>query len=619
MVHRYSLLIFNSAVLLLLGFSVSFANDNILVGENAPELDRYAAAQLQDMLARLSDDSSLEDGIVFLIGNPETNPAIPKSSWPKVSEQGIVLKATSHNGKPALIVGGGSPAATLWSVYELGYRQGIRYMLREDIYPDKPTPLNFNNLDLVIEPNLSERIWHLDLKSPLGPSSWPLTDQKHLLLQLAKKKFNHLFISVYPWQPFVQYQSQGIQKKTATLWRGEQFPIPRDAPGRTAFGTAKKFDNPDFADKTSYTEKIQAGQTQLQGIIDTAHQYGLKVSLIISPLAFPPEFADLSHTQLANTKIKAYTNTYPNLDRLYLKFPKQNEQAELVWQVISQQLGKENPQRAIFIEGLESKRISPPPPSVIQEILSLTPQVTIFTHSQNTSGILSQSFSPRLESSLNKIRQQEWRGFSTNFQMITEHDPDSFFLARNSWDKSITAHDAHNDLLATITGSQSVADRLWLAFGHIEKATQLIESNDPTLAQLAPNMLLKHYQPSPEPKWWTELNESYTQAMIELYRSHDAAAPGSRPLLFYWAKRSEYVLEYLSCVKSLRAAGIAKSSGDSEAAIEQLETAIEQLYNALDTLGDVARDQGDRGLIAVLNAYAYRPLMVEYEKLLSEE
>ena len=37
--------------------------------------------------------------------------------------------------------------------------------------------------------------------------------------------------------------------------------------------------------------------------------------------------------------------------------------------------------------------------------------------------------------------------------------------------------------------------------------------------------------------------------------------------------------------------------------------------NAIDTLSDVARDQSDRGLIAVLINFAYRPLVAEYEKL----
>lgn len=70
---------------------------------------------------------------------------------------------------------------------------------------------------------------------------------------------------------------------------------------------------------------------------------------------------------------------------------------------------------------------------------------------------------------------------------------------------------------------------------------------------------------------------------------------------------------------AVRDAAIARQAGDLEAAVEHLETAVDQLDNAIDTLSDVVRDQSDRGLIAVLNAYAYRPLVVEYETQLSEE
>ena len=55
------------------------------------------------------------------------------------------------------------------------------------------------------------------------------------------------------------------------------------------------------------------------------------------------------------------------------------------------------------------------------------------------------------------------------------------------------------------------------------------------------------------------------------------------------------------------------------AAIEQYEIAMEKLYNAIDTLSDVVQDQGDRGLIAVLNKFAFEPLKETYEKVLDEE
>ena len=43
------------------------------------------------------------------------------------------------------------------------------------------------------------------------------------------------------------------------------------------------------------------------------------------------------------------------------------------------------------------------------------------------------------------------------------------------------------------------------------------------------------------------------------------------------------------------------------------------MYNAIDTLSDVVNDHSDRGLIAVLNAYGYRPILAEYEKVLDQE
>ena len=48
------------------------------------------------------------------------------------------------------------------------------------------------------------------------------------------------------------------------------------------------------------------------------------------------------------------------------------------------------------------------------------------------------------------------------------------------------------------------------------------------------------------------------------------------------------------------------------------EPAIDQLNGALTSLAAVAQGQSDRGLIATLANFAYRPLVAEYEKLLEE-
>ena len=77
--------------------------------------------------------------------------------------------------------------------------------------------------------------WRTIDSSPIGLESWGLADQKRLLHQLAKLKFNRVVLSVHPWQPFVHYEFKGVKKQTALLFQGKRFPVDGDTPGRDAF------------------------------------------------------------------------------------------------------------------------------------------------------------------------------------------------------------------------------------------------------------------------------------------------------------------------------------------------------------------------------------------------
>ena len=52
---------------------------------------------------------------------------------------------------PILIVGGGSPRATIWAVYELVERWGVRYLLDHDALPAK-SKFRMPKLNVVMEP-----------------------------------------------------------------------------------------------------------------------------------------------------------------------------------------------------------------------------------------------------------------------------------------------------------------------------------------------------------------------------------------------------------------------------------------------------------------------------------
>ena len=157
--------------------------------------------------------------------------------------------------------------------------------------------------------------------------------------------------------------------------------------------------------------------------------------------------------------------------------------------------------------------------------------------------MLSQSAARRAGRLAEGLRGAQWDGFCVRTAMLAEMDPAIHMLSRMAWDRGSTARTAHDALFVTTTGKQAAADRLWLAFGHLEEAAELIAAQPGEFAPAARGLLARHSQKQPAPEWWTKLNEHYTQAMVEFYRSHDSAHPRARKRLFYWAKRGEYVLE----------------------------------------------------------------------------
>ena len=119
---------------------------SIVLGPEAPDLEVFAAHELVRYLrelygirSELVRDLGTGTGLSILLGNPQTNPSFHQiadhHTWPRVSDQGIVLKRVSAGDRQLLILGGGSPAATLWAVYELVERSGVRFLLEKDVFP----------------------------------------------------------------------------------------------------------------------------------------------------------------------------------------------------------------------------------------------------------------------------------------------------------------------------------------------------------------------------------------------------------------------------------------------------------------------------------------------------
>lgn len=706
----------------------------VVAAADAPGLEQLAARELAGQFRRLFDGSDVvvtavvppQSKYAVLIGSPATNPAVRAAlagQWPKVTDQGIVLKSLDADGRQTLIVGGGSPVATLWAAYELGHRLGVRYLFRGDIFPQHTQPLRLTGQDVVMEPELRTRTWRTINDFASGPESWGLADHTKLLRQLAKMKFNQVMLSVYPWHPYVSYEFGGVRKETAVLWWGNQFRVDGDTVGKKVFRGAQLFQNPDFAGAVTPTEMAAAGTRQMRGLIDAAHELGMSVGVSISPLEFPREFQpvlpgsktgtglgqltivpgpeqrpdDPRLRKLVATMISAWKETYPALDRLYLtlpEFPEWDQHAEDAFRMLQaegaladvtlDQLVAAAAGRKLVAGGARGElavrgnlvalaffrslfadqqllsrpdgrsldlvitsvdpglfpmldQVVPPGAGTLnfidytarrsvehRELLSQVPasrvrSQLILTLADDNVGILPQSSLQSLGTLLDDLKQNRWDGFSTRYWELTEHDTAVYFLSRAAWQSPLTARGALTELWTTATGNASAADRLWLAWEALENATNLIDQNDPGFAFPVPGMLMKHYTSDPLPEWWQPVTDAYTQYMTELYRANSAIEGDAKPVLFYYAKRSEYVLFYLDAVKAVRLSAIASKAGDKEQALQQLELAVENIYNGITALADVAVDQSDRGLVAVLNEYAYRPLLQELERLSNAE
>lgn len=616
----------------------------VIHGPEAAPLEKLAASELADILGRVFDDVEIRSGSVvarragtiLFVGNPDTNPGIARNDfgWPKVTDQGLAIVSKSEQKLHA--VGGGSPAATLWAVYELGHRLGVRYLLRGDIDPLNKRPFDLSDIEFTIEPQVRQRGWETIGAGAHSFESWGLADHQRVIRQLAKMKFNHLILKIEPWHPFLQYDFEGVTKTTGTFWYGRKYPLTGDVVGKKAFGGAKFFSHPTVANADSPAERNAAQQRFLTSLIDSARSYGMSVSVQLRRSRFAPEFAKVlkgssskpgqllsvspANLQkpardaqlLFSTRMKSCFETYPSVDQVsWLKARSATRRFGIVASAKREAAETIKPNLERDRTVAKNKTEIPDP--------AKDSRLSLAIHSP-TLDMLPQTHSQEVQRTLQDAIKAGWSSVSVGSSTVNEFSQDVHYVSRAMWDVSVGPAESHKDLWATTTGNESAADRLWLGRQHLEKASSLILANDADLVKLGPGMLIKrHYIAEPIPEWWQEATDAYTQYMIELYRAQGAVDGGAKPVLFYYAKRSEFVLEYLGAVKAVREAALAKKAGDNEMALEHLELALESTYNCINTLSDVARNQGDRGLIAVLNADAFRPLVAELERLSEEE
>ena len=163
---------------------------HVMIDRNARELEQFAASELGRYLrecfgAEVSIGSEAVDSaeVLFLLGSPATNHAVrlatARRAFPKVSEQGLVLRRIRYRGRRSFLVGGGSPRATLWSVYELAERWGVRFLLHADVIPRRRS-LWLPDVNDAMEPEFPIRQWRVVNDFACGPESWGIADYRQI-------------------------------------------------------------------------------------------------------------------------------------------------------------------------------------------------------------------------------------------------------------------------------------------------------------------------------------------------------------------------------------------------------------------------------------------------------
>ena len=591
---------------------------DIVIGEKALALEKRAAEDIAFDLKRVYDAEvkiataapESAENIIF-IGSPETNEQTAKQiaeKWPKLTDQGYVFRTIQYRGKPALFIGGGSPVGVYWAAADYAHSLGVRSLLYGDLYPVAPPPFSLDGFNSIRQPKEQVRSWRTMDPFPTSTSSWGLQEHKQRLRQLSRLRYNRLIIEVRAWQPFAHFEIDGVKKQTGVLGYGWQFPVGGDTAGRAAFKGAKFFENPDFAGATTYDQRQQAGQKLIRGLIDEAHALGMTVGFSLNPLEFPKEFAavlpasrpepdlvDLSIRpgreqklddekllRLAKAQIRAYVETYPQIDAFY--FP-DAEAAEFVNRLEADpSLFRRKDGQDLDVVGTEDDVASREKRSL--NILDILPAA-------GDAGRI-----------LNIVD-------DVNFA--------AYQKSRVSFDDGYGTKFDGRDLVPAICG-EGVEPSVSKAHDQWFSASIGIASNDGAFSVPFPDMIMKHYRvPEPPPEWWSKVRDNYLGAMNDMYRANSRAREGGRSYTLYLARRCEFGYEYMNCVEATRKAGIAKSKKDTAEQRAQLEKAIESMNAACSALAAVARDQSDRGMIAVCNEFGYKALQKELEKLDGEE
>jgi hypothetical protein len=314
----------------------------VVSGESASDIERYATNELMSYLPRLTRQGvsdGVEDGTVLLVGtrtsNPELGrfrPALPET----LATQEILVRSGSIDGKHAVAVTGGSPAAVLWAAYALLEKLGVVFEYSGEIVPPRQTSLDLKGIEIRESPSIPERGIRLHLNFPMDQSSYSLPEFLAWVDRIARMKMNYLELHFYSAQPWLFCQFLSVKTQSSTFFVGSskvggKYELPSDMIGRKFIRNKEVYFPPELEGMSPGEELYLKAEARIRAVIDHAHARGIKVALSFEPLAPPSDF--ISHLEewdkeygghdqimheLTVARLNACMDAYPNADEFQL-------------------------------------------------------------------------------------------------------------------------------------------------------------------------------------------------------------------------------------------------------------------------------------------------------------
>ena len=121
------------------------------------------------------------------------------------------------------------------------------------------------------------------------------------------------------------------------------------------------------------------------------------------------------------------------------------------------------------------------------------------------------------------------------------------------------------------------------------------------------------------PTHFVEDRASYQRSLDAAILARDKSIDSGRKYVDYWIGRLRFGIGYFDTLESVRLAAIAEKNDDIAAAQQHAADALNSATVAIESYAEVVWNQSDRGAIATLAEYVYRPLQAKLVELQNED